>query len=90
MSPIAAAGSERENDVFSYHLGERCVIFRDHRDLASSWALHAGKLTGMAGFANPYIGLAGKQSDTVYYAESNIDFLTWSLTTSACAEAVIF
>jgi hypothetical protein len=35
VSPIAAAGGERENDVLSYHLGERCVIFRDRHDPAS-------------------------------------------------------
>jgi hypothetical protein len=89
VSSIAAAGSERENDVLSYHLGERCIIFRDHPDLASSWPC-IGKLNGIAGFANPYIRLAGKQSATDYYAVSNIDFPTWSRTTSACAQAVVF
>jgi hypothetical protein len=53
-------------------------------------APHADKLNGIARFANPYIGLAEKQSDTVYYAVSNIDFLIWSRPTSACAQAVVF
>jgi hypothetical protein len=45
VSPIAAAGSERENDVLSYRLSERRVIFGDHHDFASSWRCMPQSLT---------------------------------------------
>jgi hypothetical protein len=43
VSSIAATGSERKNDILSYRLGECCVIFYDHLDLASSRHRHTGK-----------------------------------------------
>jgi hypothetical protein len=37
MRSIAAAGSERKNDMPSYRVGERCFMFHDNHDLTFFW-----------------------------------------------------
>ena len=44
VSSVATAGSERENDILSYCVGEWSVVFYDHDGLIFSWHRHARKL----------------------------------------------